>query len=113
MRDSVSRQNRLVWVLLLSMFVFAAGHRAHALGYVVVQPIVVCGSSGPNVSPGCAPFNDQSQSPDPSTATNDTPIGFVDPQTNINLTRAIWLRAGIDVLFFPIAEWDNTAYLNI
>ena len=81
--------------------------------YVVIQPIDVCSSSGP--TGGCAPFNNISQSPDPSKATATTPIGFVDPTTNVNLTRAIWLQTGIDVTFLPIVGYNNSNYqvLNI
>ena len=84
--------------------------------YVVIQPIDVCSTSGP--SGGCAPFNNLTQSPDPSKATSTTPIGFVDPNppstgTNVNLTRAVWLQAGIDVTFLPMAEYNNSNYQSI
>ncbi|HEV2334465.1 MAG TPA: hypothetical protein VGS13_03095 [Stellaceae bacterium] len=76
--------------------------------YVVIQPIDVCGTAGPSSATGCAPFNTLSKSPNPTQATLTTPIGFVDTTTNINLTRAIWLQAGIDVTFLPIVEYNNT-----
>jgi hypothetical protein len=99
------------------MLVFAAGHGAHAAGvavtgYIVINPIDVCGSNGGPTSPsGCAPFNSANTLPNQATST--TPIGFVDSSTNINLMRVIWLQTGIDVLFFPVVEWDNTNYQSI
>jgi hypothetical protein len=89
---------------------------AHATGvtvtkYAVIQPIDVCATNG--ASGGCAPFNTLSSSPDPSTATNTTPIGWVDTSTNINLTREIWLQAGIDVTFLPMLQYNNTTYQSI
>jgi hypothetical protein len=84
---------------------------AQIQGYVVVQPIDVCGTTGPTSSSGCAPFNSNLRSVNPSTATSTTPIGFVDGGTNgtnINLTRAMWRQAGLDVLFLPIVEYDNS-----
>jgi hypothetical protein len=95
--------------------VFLACGGAHAAvpvtKWVVIQPIDVCSTSGP--SGGCAPFNTSSQSPNPTTATPTTPIGFVDKTTNINVTRAIWLQAGIDVTFLPMVEYDNSTYQKI
>jgi hypothetical protein len=79
--------------------------------YAVIQPIDVCATNG--ASGGCAPFNTSSQSPDPSTATATTPIGWVDSSTNINLTREMWLQAGIDVTFLPMLQYNNTTYQSI
>ena len=114
MRDLTPRQSRTVSLLLLSTVVFMVGARAHAAApvtqYVVIQPIDVCDTSGPSGATGCAPFNTLSPSPDPTKATLTTPIGFVDAATNVNITRAIWLQAGIDVTFLPIAEYNNTNY---
>jgi hypothetical protein len=83
----------------------------------VVQPIDVCNTSGPSGPTGCAPFNTRDPSPNPAQATSTTPIGFVDCSTsanpcspNVNITRAIWLQAGIDITFLPIAEYNNTGY---
>jgi hypothetical protein len=96
---------------------FLASGGAHAAvpvtNYLVVQPIDVCGTTGPSSPTGCAPFNTSSKSPNPSTATLTTPIGFVDPTTNINITRAIWLQAGIDVSFLPMLEYNNSTYQSI
>ena len=99
--------------VMLSTILIAAGH-AHAAsapvtGYIVVNPIDVCNTTGS----GCAPFNTQSASPNPAQATTSTPIGFVDATTNVNVTRAIWLQTGIDITFLPIQQYNNTTYQNI
>src|SRR5437870_362168 len=85
-------------------------------GFVVVNPIVVCKSDGTS----CPPFGvlcstnattrayTCTQSPSPSTATVNTPIGFVDGDTNINLTRAILAaEGGVDVAFFPVQQYNS------
>jgi hypothetical protein len=117
MSDLTPRRSRTASLLLLSTVAFMAGARAHATvpvtDYVVIQPIDVCGTTGPSSATGCAPFNGQSPSPDPSKATSTTPIGFVDTATNVNVTRAIWLQTGIDVTFLPIAEYNNSNYQSI
>jgi hypothetical protein len=69
--------------------------------YVVLNPIDVCAASGT----GCAPFNTLKTTPGAATAL--TPIGFVDSTTNINVTRADWLQAGIDVTFLPIKQYNS------
>src|SRR5215472_15490695 len=79
--------------------------------YAVIQPIDVCATNG--AMGGCAPFNTSSQSPDPSTAISTTPIGWVDTASQINLTREIWLQAGIDVTFLPMLQYNNSTYQSI
>lgn len=88
---------------------------AQVSGFVVVNPIVVCDGNGANCpvfgvqcatntngAYVCTPFNT------PSTATVNTPIGFVDGDNNINLTRAIMAaQAGIDVAFFPVQQYNS------
>ncbi len=112
------------WLLLLSAIAPLICVSAHATvpvtDYLVIQPIDVCGTSGPNSTTGCAPFNNLTKSPDPSKATSTTPIGFVDTTTNINISRAIWLQSGIDVTFLPfvtstglVAEYNNSNYQSI
>src|ERR1051326_3370046 len=55
-------------LLLCSAIALIAGVGARAAvpvtSYVVIQPIDVCGTTGPTSTTGCAPFNDQTQSPD-------------------------------------------------
>jgi hypothetical protein len=107
------RPRGMSWFIPLSVALIVGGHAYAAVPvtkYVVIQPIDVCGTTGPSSATGCAPFNDQSASPNPSQATSTTPIGFVDTATNVNVTRAIWLQTGIDVTFLPIAEYNNTTY---
>jgi hypothetical protein len=89
---------------------------AQVNGFVVVNPIVVCDSNGAH----CPPFGvlcstntktgayTCTQSTSPSTATVNTPIGFVDGDTNTNLTRAILAaQAGLDVAFFPVQQYNS------
>src|SRR5262249_11929651 len=82
-------------------------------GFVVINPIDVCNSGGrgwatyglsctsASGSQVCTP------SPAPGSATISTPIGFVDADKNVNLTRAFWAQAGIDVVFFPIQQYNS------
>jgi hypothetical protein len=105
-------------VLLFSTaaFLVSGAALAQVNGFVVVNPIVVCDSMGGT----CPPFGVQcgtnittgaytcTQSLSPSTATVNTPIGFVDGDTNTNLTRAILAgEAGIDVAFFPVQQYNS------
>jgi hypothetical protein len=110
MGDMKQRLGRMAFsFLIFAAVLFACGTAlAQIKGYVVVQPIDVCGTTGPSSPTGCAPFNTSSRSPNPGTATSTTTIGFVDPTTNFNLTSAMWRQAGIDVLFLPIVEYDNS-----
>jgi len=80
-------------------------------GFVVVNPISVCSGgicaaygvscTSASGTPVCT------KSPAPSLATTTTPIGFVDKDTNVNLTRAFWAQAGIDVAFFPVQSYNS------
>jgi hypothetical protein len=113
-----SRWRSITRALLFAATAFLVFRPAFAQvnGFVVVNPIVVCDSSGAN----CPPFGVQcginattglytcTQSVSPSTATVNTPIGFVDRDTNVNLTRAILAgEAGIDVAFFPVTQYNS------
>ena len=110
MRDIRWRVSRTVRRFPLSAVAFLACGTALAqvpvTGYVVVQPIDVCQSTGwsGNTTFSCAPFNSLDNNPNPSKATSSTPIGFVDPTTNINITRQIWRGAGIDIVFQPLVS---------
>ena len=118
MKNFGPRWRMIVQVLLFSAtaFLVCGVAQAQVNGFVVVNPIVVCDSNGAN----CAPFGVQCstntktgaysciQSGQPSTATASTPIGFVDGDTNTNLTRAILAAsAGIDVAFFPVVQYNS------
>jgi hypothetical protein len=108
----------LAGALLVSAAVFltCGAALAQVNGYVVVNPIVVCDSNGAN----CPAFGmlcstntttgaySCTASGSPSTATVNTPIGFVDGDTNLNVTRAILAgEAGIDVAFFPVQQYNS------
>ena len=108
----------LAGALLVSAAVFltCGAALAQVNGYVVVNPIVVCDSNGAN----CPAFGmlcstntttgaySCTASGSPSTATVNTPIGFVDGDTNINVTRAILAgEAGLDVAFFPVRQYNS------
>ncbi len=114
MSKSILQRRGYSTLMILSAVAILAGERAHATtpvtGYVVVNPIDVCGTAGPTSPTGCAPFNTLTRSPNPAQATTTTPIGFVDSTTNANVTRAIWLQAGIDITFLPMQEYNNTTY---
>ena len=118
MGDFKPRWRSIAQVMLFSAAAFlVSGPLAQATtpvnGFVVINPIVVCNSGGT----GCATYGlsctsaSGSQvctaSPAPSSATTTTPIGFVDADTNVNLTRAFWAQAGIDVVFFPIQQYNS------
>ena len=80
-------------------------------GFVIINPISLC-SGGL-----CAPFGLSctsatgtqlcTQFATPSTATVTTPIGVVDADTSVNLTRAFWAQAGIDVAFLPVQSYNS------
>jgi cytoskeletal protein CcmA (bactofilin family) len=95
--------------------------------YIVVQPIDVCGTSGPTT---CAPFNTTSETGDPSTAgynvqgqfmneTSPNPIGFVvDPTTGVSpppsgdingvdITRTLLNQLGVDLMWLPMATYNS------
>jgi hypothetical protein len=71
---------------------------------------------------GCTAYNSASAANQTTASTATTPIGFVNHDcqtqsingvattvcTDVNETRAMWARAGIDPVFFPIQQW-NTA----
>ena len=117
MRDFKPRWRTLTRALFLSAaaFLVCGAALAQVNGFVVVNPIVVCDSTGAN----CPPFGvlcstnattgayTCTQSSSPSTATVNTPIGFVDGDTNTNLTRAILAaEAGVDLWLIPLSQGD-------
>jgi hypothetical protein len=114
--------------LLAAVMFFACG-RAFAQvqgvqGYVVINPIAVCDSSGncPTFGMSCGLHGTstysctQYKSPSAANQTTQsqlsTPIGFVDADNNRNLTRATWIRSGLDVVFFPIQQWNSDNISN-
>jgi hypothetical protein len=116
MRNFEPRRSIALLLFPAPAFFLCGAALAQVNGFVVVNPIVVCDSSGGN----CPPFGvlcstntttgayTCTQSLSPSTATVNTPIGFVDGDTNTNLTRAILAgEGGIDVAFFPVQQYNS------
>lgn len=114
-------------VLFFSAVAFLASGAALAqvpvTNYVVINPIDVCDSSGKNCAPfgatckastGCTAVNNPSTATTSttSTATQPTPIGFIDGDTGINITRAIWLQSGIDVTFLKLQQYNSPANID-
>jgi hypothetical protein len=107
------RWRSIAQVMLYSAaaFLMCGTALAQVNGFVIINPISVC-SGGI-----CAPYGMTctsasgtpvcTKSPAPSSATTTTAIGFVDKDTNINLTRAFWAQAGIDVVFFPVQSYTS------
>src|SRR5689334_8539589 len=115
MRNFKLRWGAIAQVTLFSAaaFLVCGTALAQVNGFVIINPISVC-SGGI-----CAPYGMTctsasgtpvcTKSPAPSSATTSTAIGFVDKDTNINLTRAFWAQAGIDVVFFPVQSYTFPA----
>lgn len=116
MANARPRPCRRRWLFLLcaGALLVSRSALAQVVGYVVIQPIDVCLSTGwsNTVPESCSPYNNLNSNPDPSKYTQTTPIGFVDSATNVNNTRAIWLQAGIDVTFMPMAWYYNSSGQN-
>lgn len=119
------RPGLAVRVFFLSATAFLASGVARAqvpvTQYVVIQPIDVCLTTGwtNTVQGSCAPYNSLDNNPNPksfsatgSSTQPPSPIGFVD-STNVNITRRIWLQAGIDVTFLPMAFYFNSTAQTI
>ncbi len=89
--------------------------------YIVITPVAVCATDGTN----CPIFGASCPLPNaqglqsctffsnPDAATTTTPIGFLDSNTNRNLTRQTWWQAGIDVTFLPIKRYNNSSYQSL
>lgn len=136
MNRANAKARRVLGVLAVLITLLACrATLAQVTNYVVVNPIDVCLAATNNgtTTKTCTPFGmrcttNSDGSANCGTAFNDpvaatsspqaiatTPIGFVDasinPATNaasnINLTRAIWLQTGVDVVFLPIQEFDS------
>jgi hypothetical protein len=87
---------------------------------LTVQPITVCASDGSL----CAPFNRTNPAgignPDNQDQTTN-PIGFVDRHTDpvtgatviTDITRAMLNQFGVDVVYLPIARYDNADFLAL
>ena len=83
---------------------------------LTVQPITVCDGSL------CAPFNLTNRVGNPNNQDQTTnPIGFVDRHTDpatgatvtTDITRAMLHQFGVDVVYLPIARYDNARFLAL
>jgi hypothetical protein len=84
----------------------------------IVNPFVVCANNATPTNPvGCAPFNTLSRVGNPGAATSTTPIGFTytDPTTGktTDITKAILNQIGLDVVWLPIQQYNNTSFQSI
>jgi hypothetical protein len=108
------------WLTLVAAVFFVQGPAlAQVTGYVVINPIDVCNSSGTcpvfGLSCGlhgtstysCTQYNSPSAANQTTQSQVSTPIGFYDADNNRNLTRATWIRSRLDVAFFPIQQWNS------
>jgi hypothetical protein len=120
MREGKPHSKPIARFLLLTLAAFFACGTALAQvkGYVVINPIAVCNSSGvcptfgmkcgtTNGTYSCTKFNSPSAANQTTQSQLSTPISVVDADNNRNLTRATWIRTGLDVVFFPIQQWNS------
>jgi hypothetical protein len=108
MLDCRPRPRRWAWIFLMAAAAFLACHGAHAAtvtDYITVQPIDVC-SGAAGTTTGCAPINSLGQNYATAAAGN---IGALDVTAtgDINVTRAIWNKIGIDVTYMPTVQDPN------
>jgi hypothetical protein len=89
---------------LVSGTTLAATSTVQLTNYIVIQPIDVCDNNGSN----CAPINNLGQTA--SSNPLPTQIGFIDSNTNENITRNVLNQAGIDVTFNPVVKYSSTTY---
>jgi hypothetical protein len=135
MRKAKPYSQPVVRVLLLTApALFACGAAlAQVQGYVVVNPIAICDSSGncpifgmqcgltngSNSAYSCSSYNSPSAANASTQSQLSTPIGFVNSDcvttngvttcTSVNLTRAAFAQLGLDAAFFPIQQWNSNA----
>jgi hypothetical protein len=124
MREVALRSSVVVRVLLLSAAAFFAcgAARAQVNGYVVIDPIAVCNSTG-TICPvfGVSCNNGVCTTANvPSTATSSTPIGFVDVEgtKKYNLAQAYLIKEfHLNLGYLPIKQWnspvDNNPWPNV
>src|SRR5438067_11074467 len=120
MTDSRFCPSRMLWLLLFSAAGCLASNIAFAqltscakgtvCYYVAIQPIDVC-SDTPGV--GCAPFNTVNQNGSPGSVSSTNPVGFVDPSTGKDITRAMWNQIGVDISWSPMKQWNNHNFLSV
>jgi hypothetical protein len=103
------RPGRIVWFFLLSAAACLASGAARAACpvldtltgascYILVQPIDVCSHTGTL----CAPFNNTNGpigKPTTQSQSGTNRIGFFDPNTGADITRALLNQVGIDLVY--------------
>ena len=102
------RWSRATWGLLLWAVACLAAGSARAVpitDYITVQPIDVCGAV-------CAPINNLGAGKNIWTNAPVGNVGFIDP-SGVNVTRAIWNQAGIDVTYMPAVGYVNGSFLTL
>jgi hypothetical protein len=103
------RPGRVVVLFLLSAVLCPTSRAALAgpiMDYFTVQPIDVCGAV-------CAPINNLGAGKNIFSNAAIGNVGFIDPTTGINVTRAIWNQAGIDVTYMPAVGFMNGSFLTL
>jgi hypothetical protein len=137
MMESKQNLRAIAGTLLVSAITFFFAERAalaQVQAHAVLNPIAVCDKSGVcptfgmscgldiNNKYACTAYSSPSAANQTTQSTASTPIGFVNHDcqtrlisgvattvcTDVNHSRAVWVQAGIDPVFFPIQQW-NTA----
>jgi len=105
------------WLLLLSVTAGLAPGTAHAVpitAFITIQPIDVC-TDNPENGTDCAVMNNldpiQNILNNVHTAGPNVQVGFA--SNGINITNQIYNLLGINVVFQPTEEYDNTSYQNL
>jgi hypothetical protein len=76
--------------------------------FITIQPIDVCADDGT----GCAMMNNLGAGLDNvASAGPNVQVGFA--SNGINITNAIWNLAGINVVFQPTEQYNNTSFQNL
>jgi hypothetical protein len=104
----------LIWMRRLSLWWIAAClasgiARAEPItAFITIQPIDVCADDGT----GCAAMNNLGAALDNvASAGPSVQVGFA--SNGINVTNAIWNLAGINVVFQPTEQYNNSSYQNL
>jgi hypothetical protein len=90
------------WVFLLSASVCLTSSVACAQlsNYIAINPIDVCAGDGT----GCAPINNNRQTVADGP---NTPIGFVDVNSGINISQTMWNQVGVALAFSPVMRYNS------
>src|SRR5690349_5683542 len=111
MTEFLSRVGRAARVSFLTGTVSltsAAAMAAPIQYFLTVQPIDVCADDGTS----CAAMNNLGAAlNNVGTAGPNVQVGFA--SNGVNITNQIYNLAGINVVFQPTAQYDNSAFQNI